>query len=135
MSYLTKALAALDVTEYVIEGADPTTEAEFNQRFKLIIGEDANFSATLSSDLSGMSVSWSDISAKMTELSNAEPMRRLREERDKRLADTDWWASSDLTITAAQTTYRQALRDITTQTPSLDSSNNLTGITWPTKPE
>jgi hypothetical protein len=30
--------------------------------------------------------------------------------------------------------FRQALRDITTQTPSLDSEGNLTGITWPTPP-
>ena len=46
---------------------------------------------------------------KKTELVNAEPMRLLREERNRRLAETDWWASSDLTMSSERTTYRQAL--------------------------
>jgi len=50
--------------------------------------------------------------------------------RDRLIAETDWWASSDLTMTSAQTTYRQALRDITTHSnwPHLESDD------WPTKP-
>ena len=52
----------------------------------------------------------------------------LRKERDSRLSETDWWASSDLTMTSAQTTYRQALRDITKKATSLDD------VTWPEKP-
>ena len=52
----------------------------------------------------------------------------LRSERDRLIAATDWWASSDLTMTSAQTTYRQALRDIT------DSATSLDDVTWPTKP-
>jgi len=55
-------------------------------------------------------------------------MRLLREERNRRLAETDWWAMSDRTMTSAQTTYRQALRDIT------DSATSLDDVTWPTKP-
>ena len=43
-----------------------------------------------------------------TELVNAEPMRLLREERNNKLAETDWWASSDRTMTQAQIDYRQA---------------------------
>ena len=35
---------------------------------------------------------------------------------------------SDRTMTSAQTTYRQALRDITNSATSLDD------VTWPTKP-
>lgn len=53
----------------------------------------------------------------------------LRKERNSLLALTDWWASSDLTMTDAQTTYRQALRDIT------DTYNSLDDVVWPTKPE
>lgn len=49
--------------------------------------------------------------------------------RDKLLAATDWWANSDRTMTAEQTAYRQALRDIT------DQAGFPTDITWPTKPE
>jgi len=52
----------------------------------------------------------------------------LRQERDRLISETDWWASSDLTMTSAQTTYRQALRDIT------DSATSLDDVTWPTKP-
>lgn len=51
----------------------------------------------------------------------------VRIERERKLKDTDWRASSDLTMPDAWKTYRQALRDITTQA---DPSN----ITWPTKP-
>jgi hypothetical protein len=51
--------------------------------------------------------------------------------RDGLIAETDWWALPDSpTMTDAQTTYRQALRDITTHSnwPHLEDSD------WPTKP-
>ena len=51
----------------------------------------------------------------------------IREERNEKLEATDWRASSDLTISDAWKDYRQALRDITTQS---DPYN----ITWPTEP-
>jgi len=58
-------------------------------------------------------------------------MAELRRQRDILLAETDWMANSDVTMSDAWTTYRQALRDITTQTPSDDALSN---ITFPTKP-
>jgi len=70
----------------------------------------------------------SEISAKISELQAAEPMRILRRERDRLLEETDWWASSDLTMTDAQKKYRQDLRDITKSATSLDD------VTWPEKP-
>lgn len=56
--------------------------------------------------------------------------RENRRTRDALIAETDWWASSDLTMTAEQTAYRQALRDITTHAnwPHLSEDD------WPTKP-
>ena len=77
-----------------------------------------------------------EVNSKISELDNAEPMRLLRIERDVRIAKTDWRASSDLTLTDAWKTYRQALRDITTQTPKLNSDYelDLTSVTWPTEP-
>ena len=53
-----------------------------------------------------------------------------RQKRDALLTETDWWASSDLTITDEQRSYRQQLRDIT------DHANwpNLEDSDWPTKP-
>ena len=65
---------------------------------------------------------------------NDAPNRRmveLRRQRDALLAETDWMANSDVTMSDAWTTYRQALRDITSQTPSDDALSN---ITFPTKP-
>jgi len=76
------------------------------------------------------------IQAKIAELAAAEPLRQLREQRNQLLTATDWRMVSDYPG-ANQTewqTYRQALRDITTQTPSLDSNGQLTGINWPTPP-
>ena len=61
-------------------------------------------------------------------------MNRLRFNRNRLLAQSDWMANSDVTMSEEWRFYRQALRDITTQTPSLDSDGNLTGITWPTPP-
>ena len=60
-----------------------------------------------------------EVNSKISELDNAEAMRLLRVERDIRIAKTDWRASSDLTLSDAWKTYRQALRDITTQTTKL----------------
>ena len=77
-----------------------------------------------------------EVNSKISELDNAEAMRLLRIERDTRIAKTDWRASSDLTLADAWKTYRQALRDITTQTPKLNSDYelDLTSVTWPTEP-
>ena len=75
------------------------------------------------------------ILAKFEELKTAYPMKLLREERNRRLAETDWWASSDLLISDNQRKYRQALRDITkTAEPKLDENDNLINIDWPEKP-
>jgi len=53
----------------------------------------------------------------------------LREQRDKLLAETDWTASTDVTMTADMTTYRQALRDLPANTA--DVFNPV----YPEKPE
>ena len=83
-----------------------------------------------------------EVNAKLTELNNEFPMKLLREERTKRLAQSDWMANSDVTMTDEWKTYRQALRDlpkthpINYGDPKLDSNENLDmgSITWPTSP-
>ena len=78
-----------------------------------------------------------EINSKISELDNAEPMRLLREERNRRIAQTDWRAGSDLTLASAWSTYRQALRDLpASATPKLNSEYqlDLTSVTWPTEP-
>ena len=82
-----------------------------------------------------------EINAKITELKNAEPMRLLRKERDKRLKEVDWWTSRALDgveLTQEQKDYRQALRDLpSTASPQMDENgfNQIKNVTWPTKPE
>ena len=78
-----------------------------------------------------------EINSKIASLDSAEAMRLLRIERDTRIAKTDWRASSDLTLSNAWKTYRQALRDLpASATPKLNSDYelDLTSVTWPTEP-
>ena len=78
-----------------------------------------------------------EVNNKISSLDSAEAMKLLRVERDTRIAKTDWRASSDLTLTDAWKTYRQALRDLpATASPKLDSyyELDLTSVTWPTEP-
>ena len=58
-------------------------------------------------------------------------MADLRRQRDALLVETDYMGNSDVTMSAKWKTYRQALRDITSQTPSDD---HLSNIIFPTKP-
>lgn len=55
-------------------------------------------------------------------------LRLLRKQRDQKIAETDWWANSDLTMSEEQRAYRQALRDIT------ETYNSYLTVVWPTKP-
>ena len=77
-----------------------------------------------------------ELTDKIAELDAAEPIRLLRIERDKKIALTDWRVLPDQTPSDDWINYRQALRDITLQTPKLDSNYNLdlTSVTWPTEP-
>ena len=64
-------------------------------------------------------------------------MAELRRQRNELLAKTDWMANSDVTMSDEWKKYRQALRDITKQTPSSDEIDEnflYKTITFPTKP-
>jgi hypothetical protein len=57
----------------------------------------------------------------------------VRQYRMQLLAQSDWMAVSDRTMTQAQIDYRQALRDLPQiADPQLDEQGNLTNVTWPT---
>ena len=75
------------------------------------------------------------------EIMTEAPMKILREERDKKLLETDKytsipdWPHTSEEVKQAWVTYRQALRDLpATATPQLDENGNLTNVTWPTPP-
>ena len=79
-----------------------------------------------------------EIDAELIKINDAEPMRRLREERDRLLVETDWMSNPDSpAISDAWKTYRQTLRDLpASTTPVIDNTSicGITSITWPTKP-
>jgi len=82
-------------------------------------------------DKDGKVVSWdaSAVATKEAELITAYKLAELRTERNRLITETDHWIFSDTPdITSAQTTYRQALRDITKTATSLDD------VSWPEKP-
>ena len=55
----------------------------------------------------------------------------LRQKRNRLLAETDYFAASDQTMSDAMKKYRQDLRDLTT---GLDTTTKVANVTWPTKP-
>ena len=72
------------------------------------------------------------ILSKIAELQAAEPLRLLRQQRNQLLAQSDWMAVSDRTMTQAQIDFRQALRDLPeTADPQLDENGQLINVTWP----
>ena len=74
----------------------------------------------------------------LAELKATEPIRLLRQERNRRLAETDWTQNRDVILAndVEWKTYRQALRDLpATAEPQLDINGNLINVTWPEVPE
>ena len=71
-----------------------------------------------------------EINAELTRLTNAEPLRLLRKERNRKLANSDWTQSRDITLSndTDWKTYRQTLRDLPANT------SDPVNPTWPTEP-
>ena len=70
----------------------------------------------------------SAIAAVYADVANEEGFKNLRYRRDNKLAESDWMANSDVTMSDAWRTYRQALRDLPANTT--DPANPV----WPTEP-
>ena len=82
-----------------------------------------------------------ELNAKVAELNAAEPFNLLRQERNKRIAETDWTQLKDIDLDIIRErnwkNYRQALRDLPANSnPKLDSFGKLdmSSVTWPDKP-
>ena len=85
-----------------------------------------NGASAVAKDKNGDVVSWdaSAVATKEAELLAESKLGQLRYERNLLIGETDWWAMSDTaTMTDAQKTYRQSLRDITKTYKSLDSKD------------
>ena len=136
MTTIAQALTSLGVTEWVLRG-EPTNEAEFNEMFRKVTGADKNGSAIESADPKDWGVTYAQVAGEKTLLQSREPMRLLRERRDALLAETDWTALGDVTMSSDMKTYRQALRDLPEGAdPKLDKNGGLdeTSVKFPTKP-
>ena len=94
-------------------------------RFKMVNGVRIQFTAEEEKARDLEDQAWADGAP-------ARRMADLREQRNQLLVETDWYGMSDVAMDSDMTVYRQALRDITKQTPSDDALSN---ITWPKKPE
>jgi hypothetical protein len=125
MIMIKDAIRELGYTNWVLYG-EPTNETEFNEMFR-VRADDGTESTDYPDGLT-----WGAVSAKKTELENAEPLKLLRVERNTKLAETDWVVTMHkelgTNIPAAWKTYRQALRDIT------DTYTSLDDVVWPEKP-
>ena len=136
MATVAEALSELKITEWVLRGK-PTNELEFKNMFRKVTGADENGSAIETDDTSKWGVTWKEVSDKMTAIDAAAPMKELRRQRDAKLAETDWTALGDVTMTDNMKTYRKALRDL----PASNDGKNATlkdgvleNVKWPSKP-
>ena len=136
-SSASEALSELGITEWVMRG-EPTSEAEFKEMFRKITGSTADNTAIESADTSKWGVTWKEVSDKMAAIEAAAPMKELRRQRDAKLAETDWTALGDVTMTDNMKTYRKALRDLPAsndgKNASLAEDGSLENVKWPQKP-
>ena len=137
MTTIATALTSLGIKKWVLQG-EPTTETEFNAKFRKVIGS-KNGSTIESSNPSDFGTTWKAVSDKKAALIAAAPMAELRVQRNAKLAETDYLALSDVTLSADMKTYRQALRDLPAHAngkyAAFDSDGvTLKNVTWPTKP-
>ena len=94
-------------------------------RFKIFNGERVQFTAKEEKERDAEEKAWADAAP-------AKRMAELRRQRNQLLIETDYMGNSDVTMSAKWKTYRQELRDITTQTPTDDALSN---IKFPDKPK
>ena len=126
-----QVLKELKIRQYFIDGGvEPTNEDEFNSTFVRVEFDDNGIPVEYRNP-SDFNVTWAQIISKKSDLESSRDLewREVRQLRNELLGDVDWTQFPDVPETTRNKfqTYRQELRDITTQP---DPSN----ITWPTKP-
>tara|TARA_A100001011_G_C13694200_1_gene588815 strand:- start:26 stop:442 length:417 start_codon:yes stop_codon:yes gene_type:complete len=138
MTTVSKALVELGITEWVMRG-EPTNETEFKSMFRKITGKNSDGESIETDDTSAWGVTWKQVSDKMTALDTSAPGVELRKQRNVKLAETDFYALSDVTLSDDMKTYRQALRDLPASSGGKDATFasdgvTLENVTWPNKP-
>lgn len=113
---------------------NPQTEEEYNRDVMWIVGVDEHRNVVYGPD---QLITWAQLQELTEEAHNNWAMTLVRQERDRRLKETDWQALADRSMTDEQKKYRQDLRDITkTAQPELDQFDDLimSSVVWPTNP-
>ena len=93
-------------------------------RYHNINGEIVQFTAEEEAARDAEEQAWADGAL-------ARAQANLRQERNRRLAETDFYGNSDVTMSDDMKTYRQALRDLPAGKDTVEKCENAT---WPTKP-
>ena len=93
-------------------------------RYKLINGERIQFTAEEEAQRDQEEADWEAGAFDRA-------MANLRQNRNRKLAETDFYALSDVTMSEDMTTYRQNLRDIT---DGLTTVEEVEAVEFPTKP-
>jgi len=93
-------------------------------RYKNVNGVRIQFTAAEETARDAEEAAWADGAVARAQAS-------LREKRNRLLAETDYFALSDVTMSSDMTTYRQNLRDLPAGKDTVDKCNNAT---FPTKP-
>ena len=94
-------------------------------RYHNIIGNRVQFTAEEESARDAEEQAWADGAFDRA-------IADLRRKRNNFLSATDFYALSDVTMSAEMTTYRQDLRDLPSGLTTVEEVDN---VTWPTKPE
>ena len=93
-------------------------------RYKLVNGERIQFTAEEEAQRDQQEADW-----EAGKFDRA--MANLRQDRNRKLAETDFYALSDVTMSEEMTIYRQNLRDIT---EGLTTVEEVEAVEFPTKP-
>jgi len=93
-------------------------------RYKMVNGERIQFTAAEETARDAEEAAWADGAV-------ARAQANLRFKRNRLLAETDYFALSDVTMSSDMATYRQNLRDLPAGKDTVDKCNNAT---FPTKP-
>ena len=94
-------------------------------RYKLVYGERIKLTAKENAERDAEEKAWADGAFDRA-------IASLRQDRNRLLAETDYYALSDVTISDEMKQYRQDLRDITV---GLDTEKKVKDKKFPTKPE
>lgn len=132
-----KTMTKLSMPSYCIYG-DVTDETSFKENVKIKVGINTVANENI---LGEPTCTYAEFKSEYDVFFAAEPMEKLRERRNDKLAETDWSQSPDVpnSLKTKYQAYRQQLRDFPASgiDPKIDDMEGLlidNSVTWPTKP-